>query len=274
MMDLNKFFYELDELLSKGKGEEAIAYIQKSMEEARALDDTKALIAIYNEAGGLCRDFSRYEEAENYYTEAISLIIDMGAGGSESHGTTLINYGTCLANWQKYDEATEMFGMAASILAGLGMGTDYRMAALYNNMSWVMQEQGNLNDAGEYLNKALFLLKAIPESEGEQAASYTNLANLYWEQGLLDEAKVTLIKAIEIYKEQVYLRSEGRYAAAIATLANIYFSEENYERAATLCKEAMKELEAEFGKNDAYLVIEANLEECQRKLKEASNKVN
>ena len=31
-MDLNKFFYELDELLGKGKGEEAIAYIQNAME--------------------------------------------------------------------------------------------------------------------------------------------------------------------------------------------------------------------------------------------------
>ncbi len=271
-MDLNKFFYELDQLLGRGKGEEAIAFIQSAMEEARALNDTKALIAIYNEAGGLCRDFSRYEDAENYYTEAISLIIDMGAGGSESHGTTLINYGTCLANWQKYDEATEMFSMAASILASLGMGTDYRMAALYNNMSWVLQEQGNLEDASEYLDRALFLLKAIPDSEGEEAATYTNLANLYWEQGLLDEAKVTLIKAVEIYKDQEFLRSEGRYAAAIATLANIYFSEEDYEKAATLCKEAMKEIEKEFGQNDAYRVIAANLEECESKL--ASSNLN
>ena len=271
-MDLNKFFYELDELLGKGKGEEAIAYIQEAMEEARKLDDTKALIAIYNEAGGICRDFSRYEDAENYYTEAISLIIHIGAAGSESHGTTLINYGTCLANWQKYDEAIEMFGEAASILAGLGMGTDYRMAALYNNMSWVLQEQGNLEDASEYLNRALFLLNAVPDSEGEQAASLTNLASLYWEQGLLDEAKVTLLKAVEIYKEHIYLRREGRYAAAIATLANIYFSEENYERAAILCKEAMNEVEAEFGQNDAYKVIEANLQECEMKLAESDKK--
>lgn len=267
-MDLNKFFYELDELLSNNRGEEAITFLQKSMEEARKLDDTRALIAIYNEAGGLCRDFSRYEEAENYYTEALSLIIHIGANGSESHGTTLINYGTLLANWQKYDDATEMFGQAAAILAGLGMGNDYRMAALYNNMSWVLQEQGKLEDASEYLNKALFLLKAIPESEGEQAASYTNLANLYWELGLLDEAKVTLLKAVEIYKEQVYLRNEGRYAAAIATLANIYFSENDFEKAATLCREAMNEVEKEFGQNDAYGVIAANLAECQAKMAE------
>ena len=265
-MDLNKFFYELDELLSKGQGEEAIEYIQDAMKEARETDDTKALIAIYNEAGGLCRDFSKYEEAENYYTEALSLIIDMGAAGSESHGTTLINYGTLLGNWEKYEEANEMFSQAASILAGLGMGNDYRMAALYNNMSWTMQEQGKLEDASEFLSRALYLLKAIPDCEGEQAASYTNLANLYWEQGLLDEAKVTLLKAIEIYKDQVYLRSEGRYAAAIATLANIYFSEEEYEKAAALCKEAMKEIESEFGKNDAWEVINENLKECQNKL--------
>ena len=34
-MDLNKFFYELDELLAKGKGEEAIAYIQGAMVDAQ-----------------------------------------------------------------------------------------------------------------------------------------------------------------------------------------------------------------------------------------------
>ena len=267
-MDLNKFFYELDELLGRGKGEDAIAYIQKAMEEARALDDTKALIAIYNEAGGLCRDFSRYEEAENYYTEALSLIIHIGAAGSESHGTTLINYGTCLGNWGKFDEAIEMFGEAATILSSLNMNSDYRMAALYNNMSWICQEQGNMEDASDYLNRALYLLRTVQESEGEQAATYTNLANLYWAQGLLDEAKVTLIKAVDLYKDHPYIRSEGRYAAAIATLANIYFSEEDYEKAATLCKEAMKEIESEFGRNDAYEVVEANLAECEAKLEE------
>ncbi|MDD6615174.1 MAG: Ig-like domain-containing protein, partial [Lachnospiraceae bacterium] len=37
----------------------------------------------------------------------------------------------------RYEEAAEAFGKAASILASLGMVDDYRMAALYNNMSWV-----------------------------------------------------------------------------------------------------------------------------------------
>ena len=135
-------------------------------------------------------------------------------------------------------------------------------------------EQGNLEDASEYLNRALLLLNAVPDCEGEQAATYTNLANLYWEQGLLDEAKVTLIKAVDIYKEQPYLRSEGRYAAAIATLSNIYYSEEVYDKAATLCEEAMKAIEAEFGQNDAYKVIEANLEECRVRMAEKENSAN
>lgn len=265
-MDLNKFFYDLDELMSKGMSEKAIAFVQKSMEEAEKADDKKSLIAIYNEAGSLCRDFSKYEDAEKYYKKAISLIAELGAEGSESHGTTLINYGTCLGNWGKYDEALEMFGKAVSVLSSLGMNNDYRMAALYNNLSWIAQEKGELEDAGEYLNKALFLLKAIPDSEGEQAASYTNLANLYWAQGLLEEAKVTLIKAINIYKDQTYLRSEGRYAAAISALANIYFSEGDYEKCAALCKEAMKEIENEFGQNDAWKVVAENLAEAESKM--------
>lgn len=268
-MDLNKFFYDLDELLNKGMSEKAILFVQDSMEEAIRIGDKNALIAIYNEAGGLCRDFSRYEEAEHYYKEAIALIEEMGIMGSESHGTTLINYGTCLGNHEKYDEALEAFSKAASILASLGMGNDYRMAALYNNLSWIAQERENLEDAGEYLNKALFLLKSIPDSEGEQAASYTNLANLYWAQGLLEEAKVTLIKAVKIYEEQQSLRGEGRYAAAVSSLANIYFSEGDYKKCADLCKVALAEIEKEFGKNDAWQIVSDNLAEAEMRLKEA-----
>ena len=267
-MDLNKFFYDLDEFIEKGMTEEAVHYVQQTMEEAEKAGDKQALVAIYNEAGSICRDFSKYSEAETYYLEALKLIDEVGASGSESHGTTMINYGTCLGNSGRYEEAAEAFGKAASILASLGMVDDYRMAALYNYMSWVAQEQGKLEDAGEYLSKALLLLKAIPESEGEQAASYTNLANLYWAQGLLDEAKVTLLKAVNIYKEQEFLKGEGRYAAAISALANIYFSEGDYEKCAILCREALQEIEKEFGRNDAWNVVSDNLAEAEAKAKE------
>ena len=77
-----------------------------------------------------------------------------------------------------------------------------------------------------------------------------------------------LIKAVDIYKEKEYLRSEGRYAAAISALANIYFSEGDYMRSAALCLEAMDEIEREFGRNDAWKVVEQNLKEAEDKIRE------
>lgn len=269
-MDLNKFFYQLDELLAQGNGREAILFISKAIREAEEKNDRKALIALYNEAGGLCRDFSRYEDAEEYYNMAFDLIREMDASHSESYGTTLINYGTCLANEAKYEEAAAVFSEAASVLADSGGNDDYRMAALYNNMSWVAQEQGKLDDAGDFLNRALLMLKAVPDSEGEQAASYTNLANLYWVQGLLSEAKVMLIKAIDIYKEREDLKNEGRYAAVISSLSNIYFSEGDYEKCASLCREAMREIEKEYGQNDAWHIVDENLKEAEKRIKESA----
>ena len=269
-MDLNKFFYQLDELLTQGKGKEAIMFISEAIKEAENNNDKKALIALYNEAGGLCRDFSRYEDAEEYYNMAFDLIREMDASHSESYGTTLINYGTCLANERKFEEAAAVFSEAASVLADAGSNDDYRMAALYNNMSWVAQEQGKLDDAGDFLNRALLMLKAVPDSEGEQAASYTNLANLYWVQGLLSEAKVMLIKAIDIYKEREDLKNEGRYAAAISSLSNIYFSEGDYEKCASLCREAMREIEKEYGQNDAWHIVDENLKEAEKRIKESA----
>lgn len=265
-MDLNKFFYDLDEMMSKGMGREAVQFIQDAIDEAEKQGDKRALIAMYNEAGGLCRDFSKYDEAEEYYNEAFSLIREMEAGGSESHGTTLINYGTCLGDQGKFKEAENIFAEAVAVFAGLETEDDYRMAAIYNNMSWIAQEQGNIDDAEDFLNKALLLLKRVPDSDGEQASSYTNLANLYWAKGALEEAKVMLIKAIDIYKEKESLKSEGRYAAAISSLANIYFSEGEYEKCAALCREAMKEIEKEFGQNDAWRIVSENLAEAEEKM--------
>ena len=119
----------------------------------------------------------------------------MGAVESESHGTTLINYGTCLGNSGRFDEAAEMFSpVRLKYYQSSAWPATYRMAALYNNMSWIAQERGELQDAEDYLNKAVFLLRTVDDSEGEQA-SYTNLANIYWAQGKLSEAKVMLIKS-------------------------------------------------------------------------------
>ena len=89
-MDVNRFFYDLDDMLSKGKAKEAVQYVNEAIGQAEKEQDKRALVAVYNEAGGLCRDFSRYEEAESYYKEALSLIEEMGAAESESHGTTLM----------------------------------------------------------------------------------------------------------------------------------------------------------------------------------------
>lgn len=265
-MDINGFFYDLDDMMAKGRAKEAIIFIGDGIAQAEKEGDKKSLIALYNEAGGLCRDFSKYDEAEAYYTDALALINEIDATDSESHATTLINYGTCLGNRGELEKAAGMFSQAAGILVSLGMDRDYRMAALYNNMSWIAQEKGDLTDAEDYLNKAILLLRGVEDSEGEQAASYTNLSNIYWAGGRLDEAKVMLIKAIDIYKEREYLRREGRYAAAVSALANIYFSEGDYEKSASLCREAMAEIEKEFGKNDAWHVVADNLAAAEEKV--------
>ena len=175
-MDLNKFFYELDELLAKGKGEEAIAYIQGAMVEARETKDTKALIAIYNEAGGLCRDFSRYEDAENYYTEALSLIIDMGAAGSESHGTTLINYGMVESEldnqMERFAYQLQMSGYSVEQYAKM-MGGD--MNTLRNAFRGTAEKQAKINVTLEKIAE----VEAIEVTEEDINAEIEALAAQY-----------------------------------------------------------------------------------------------
>lgn len=44
-------------MLSKGKAKEAVQYVNEAIGQAEKEQDKRALVAVYNEAGGLCRDF-------------------------------------------------------------------------------------------------------------------------------------------------------------------------------------------------------------------------
>jgi len=261
-MDINSFFYDVDQLLSEKKYTEAEEYMKSAMAEAEETCDAGAVIAICNELGGFYRACSRYAEGIRLYEKALELIYQMGLNGTEHHGTTLVNYATTVTLIGDIEKALELDKAAAAIFADAGFALDYRLATLYNNMSFLCMDLGHFEEAETSLNDALYILRTLPDTEIDVAVTYTNLAGVYLAMNRVDEAKITVKKALDLFIAEKG-REDVHYAGAVNTLGEIYFKEGKYDKAAVLFEEAMSLTARDFGdRTQSYAIICRNLASC------------
>lgn len=261
-MDMNRFFYDLDQLLSDKKFDEAEEYMKQGLAQAEEECDAGATISICNELGGYYRATSRYAEGIPLYEKALELIYQLGLNGTEHHGTTLVNYATTVTLIGDIEKALKLDTAAATIFAEAGFAMDYRLATLYNNMSFLCMDLGHYQEAETTLNDALYILKALDDTEIDVAVTYTNLAGVYLAMDRLDEAKVSIKNALDLFITESG-RDDVHYAGAVNTLGEIYFREANYEKAAALFKEAMNLTVRDYGADtQTYAILCQNLAGC------------
>lgn len=261
-MDINVFFYDTDQLLSEKKYTEAEAYMKSALAQSEEECDAAATIAICNELGGFYRAVSRYAEGISLYEKALELIYQMGLNGTEHHGTTLINYATTVTLIGDIEKALELDKAAAAIFAEAGFALDYRLATLYNNMSFLCMDLGHFEEAETSLNDALYILNTLDDTEIDVAITYSNLACVYAYMDRLDEAKVAVKKALDLFIAENG-RNDVHYAGAVNTLGEIYFKEGVYDKAAALFEEAMALTARDFGaETQSYAILCQNLAAC------------
>ena len=265
-MEMNNFYYQVDRLFEEKKLNEAEEFMKETLAQAEAESDAGAVITVCNELGGYYRAVSRYSDGIPLYEKALKLMRDMGLARSEHYGTTLVNYATTYTMAGDTIKALNLYTEAAEIYAEAGLGADYRLATLFNNMSFLCQDLEDYPQAQEYLEKSLFILKGLEESEIEVAITYSNLANVYLAMDRIDEAKVSVKKALDLFIGESG-DSDVHYAGAVCTLGEIYFKEADYEKASVLFREAMKLTERDYGtENLSYAVLCENLALCLKEL--------
>ena len=265
-MEMNNFYYQVDRLFEEKKLNEAEEFMKETLAQAEAESDAGAVITVCNELGGYYRAVSRYSDGIPLYEKALKLMRDMGLARSEHYGTTLVNYATTYTMAGDTIKALNLYTEAAEIYAEAGLGADYRLATLFNNMSFLCQDLEDYPQAQEYLEKSLFILKGLEESEIEVAITYSNLANVYLAMDRIDEAKVSVKKALDLFIGESG-DSDVHYAGAVCTLGEIYFKEADYEKAAALFRESMKLTERDYGEdNRSYAVLCENLALCLKEL--------
>lgn len=261
-IDLNELYKGLDLMFQKNNGSETEKFLEGYLRKAEQLGDLSGITAVCNELGGLYRVTGKLAEAGALAQRVITNLEEMGLYNTEHYATALINAGDIYIAAKQYPAALKEFRQAEAILETLGLGGDYRMAALCNNISAVYREIPDFEAAEKALAKAFAIIQSKPEFRGELGTTYINLAQLQIKQGKFREAQENLSEAINIFETEKGGK-DPHYAAACAAMGEVGYFRGDYPMAEEYYSRAMALIERDYGRTASYTAMERNLQQVR-----------
>ena len=264
-MNINDFYQKLDGYFAQHDTGAIEKFMIDSLTTARTENDTAAIVAVSNELAGFYRASGNIDEAIKLSQKVLQLLKNMGEETSENFAVALQNGANIVMVAGEHETALQMFRTAESILAYRGFASDYRMAALCNNISALYREMDNYEEAEKAALRSLEIIVSMPQYKLEMATSLVNLGEVQTRLGKYEDAKATLEAAATIYE----LETGGRdphYAAATAALGNLYYYWQKPTEAAPYFRKAMELIERDYGRNAFYEMMERNLKTVEDKL--------
>ena len=199
-MTVQEKLQKLDEMYAEGNLNQAEKQLKNWIGDADLEFEKGAKLTFYNELIGLYRTTGRAKQGAELAEEALKLVDELGAAGTVSHGTTLLNAATVYARAQLFDRSLELYAQAADIFAAQGLQNSYQMAGLFNNMSRIYGEKGDDEKALSFLEEAL---KIIHHAESSRASYYNYYTGKRWGDAasydLCVDASILGIDATEQY---------------------------------------------------------------------------
>ena len=115
------------------------------------------------------------------------MIQNKGIGDAVSIGTIYLNGATTMKAFGLAEDAMQYYEKAKIIYEENLEEDDYRIAALYNNMSSAYKDLGEYLKAESACYKAIEVLKKKDDCYGEIAVTLINVAHIYYDQEPADE---------------------------------------------------------------------------------------
>lgn len=258
-MDINTFLAGLGDIFAAGRKDEVGRYLQSGLARAEAEGDEQAEVTILNEMIGYYRVTSSYPDSITYAERAMRLMRKMGYADSVEYGTTMLNAATAYKASGDSGKALELFNAVLDIYSrGLDPG-DSRLAALYNNLSSLHQDNGDYEKAAMYLEKAAGILFAIKGAENDAATVYTNLALALFALRRDSEGMAHLRTALALFESTAEngmadSRAAPHYAGALAALAGAHYRNKEYAKAVRVYESALERIKDCYGENRDYAV--------------------
>lgn len=257
------FFTGLDELFAQGKLDQVEPYFEAQKQAAESRQDVQARIIILNEMMGFYRETSQYDKARAVIGEVLPLMQDAGLEDTLPYGTTLLNCGNALRAAGDLERSMTCYRQVFAIFEHQVKPGDFRYAELYNNVSLLYQELGRYDMAGACLEKALHIVKEMPDKEFETAVTYANLGSSELQQGKLNAAVEHIKQGITLFAALGV--QDTHMAAAVSALGEAYYRQERYDLSIAQYERALEMIEQYVGKTEAYERVLGNLTQVREK---------
>ena len=224
-MDINRILSKLDEYLSKDDYTAAERHLLYWFEEAQNSKDNRTLLLLRNELMGLYRKLGKKEKSIKCAEAALDTVEKLGIAENIGAATTFLNSATVYKAFGMAEKSISLFEKAKIIYEKNLSENDERFGGLYNNMALALVDLKKYSQANELYQKALAVMKNVPNGEPEQAITYLNMANAAEAEYGLENAenKITeyLEKAMELLDISLS-ETDGNYAFVCEKCASVF----------------------------------------------------
>ena len=199
-----------DALMAAHRWDEAEELLTSRMAGAAAAGNTVRELSLCSELLGFYRmrgdpeRFFAVRERTDFLLENLSM-------PRETRGTILVNEATGLVAFGRPREALEVYGRAEVLLRSSLPRGDFRVAALYNNMSSAWAALKQWERAENCLLQAMDILRVTP-FHPDVATSWVNLAQLYAASDPEDGRVGTCLDRAMDWLDQPEMRWDDYYA--------------------------------------------------------------
>lgn len=258
MFNLDLFLKELDTMYSQDP-QKLEEYLINGISSAKEENEKGAVLIILNELMGFYRVTGKFAECAQCAEDALAISKELNIEGTVNYGTVLLNAATAYRVMERYDEAEDYYNRVKEIFENALTEPDYRMAALYNNISLLYSETNRLKEAKSQLYLALDVISKLDNAQTELAITYINLGNLCFSLRENEEGIDYMKTAVNIF-EKANATDDSHYAAALSGLAEAYFHCDDLDSSIAYYEKALSEIECHYGKNDYYKITLENLD--------------
>lgn len=218
-------------------------------------------VAIYNNLGLLHKRRGLYDDAINYYSEALDLEAKLKGDTTKRYASILDNMGNLYENMGRYDKAEPLFKKSLHLFKQLDDRED--LFKVINNYANLYKSMGNYEEAITYFTEANEIAKQYyGEAHYYYAQNLDNLAMTYSDLKDYNQADKFSKEALKVYKASLGENSID-YAIALNNAATLLPITKKEDKAVEYYSEALKVLETVYGKEHYnYALTLSNLGLC------------
>ncbi len=178
---------EADRLRSAGREKDARDLLEREQAGARAAGDWRSELSVTSELLGQYRRTGEAGKGLAAVNRALDIIRDHRMGRPVSGATVLLNAATTLKAFGRAAESIPIFTHVARVYADHLDPSDYRIAALYNNMALSYDDMCDTDSAERFFRLALKVIEKTEHPENDSAVTWCNLAEMYGRRDPEDE---------------------------------------------------------------------------------------